>query len=134
MDVRKEFACGDSLGADLRREIEKIEEQIERYLPYKSILSTIRDGLDATKVVSAVIIPTKGDQYDANSATHDFIDVPDWSNRLKAADMGARLRQMYPAERIEHSGAVNVVRIHNSVKANNIKGISCQSADGDGEK
>jgi hypothetical protein len=59
----------------------------------KKIARTVFEGLDATKVISANIINQAGDGHaDANSMTKDFIDVPDYQSRIKAAELAGKFR------------------------------------------
>lgn len=54
---------------------------------------TYREAMEATKVISANVIAINGEgMADANSQTKDFIDVPDYAVRLKAADSVAKLK------------------------------------------
>jgi hypothetical protein len=50
------------------------------------LAKTIKEGLDATKVISAV------SQKDADEKTMDFIDVPDWSARNKVLELILKMR------------------------------------------
>lgn len=65
----------------------------------------LKEGLDATKVISVVPIPPKeanpstGDLHDANSKDIDFVDVPDFNVRVKYLDMAYKLKDKFPAER-----------------------------------
>lgn len=49
-----------------------------------------KEGLDATKVISATIIA--GKQTEAGSQTNDFIDVPDYNVRHKYLETSLRLK------------------------------------------
>jgi len=54
---------------------------------------TYRDCMEATKVISANVIAPGGDgMADAHGTTKDFIDVPDYATRLKAADSVSKLK------------------------------------------
>ena len=65
----------------------------------------LKEGLDATKVISVIPIPPKdakpstGDLPDANSRNIDFVDVPDYNVRVKYLDMTFKLKDKYPAEK-----------------------------------
>jgi len=67
----------------------------------------LKEGLDATKVISVIPIPPKeakpgtGDLTDANSKNIEFIDVPDFNVRVKYLDMAYKLKNKYPAEKHE---------------------------------
>lgn len=96
-----------TLQEDIQEEIDKIDNLpneidrlLEQYLPDKDILQTIKEGLTADKVISAMVVSGSG-MKDAHSMTKDFVDVPDWSNRLKAADISLRVKDLYPKEKIE---------------------------------
>lgn len=61
----------------------------------------LKDGLEAYKVVSAVLMPgAKGEggegMKDAGSATLDTVDVPDFMARKGYQDMAHKLRSDYP--------------------------------------
>jgi len=57
----------------------------------KAIIDHALQGLNASKVISAVVVNQKnrptslddGELFDANEKTNDFIDVPDWTARHK---------------------------------------------------
>lgn len=53
----------------------------------KALSVHAREGLEATKVVSAIIVGK-----DADEKTNDFIDVPDWSARHKYFETVCKLR------------------------------------------
>lgn len=71
----------------------------------------LKEGLDATKVISVIPIPPKetkpstGDLPEANSKNVEFIDVPDYNVRFKYIDMAYKLKNKYPAEKHEVTGA-----------------------------
>ena len=71
----------------------------------------LKEGLDATKVISVIPIPPKeakpgtGDLPEANSKNIEFIDVPDYNVRFKYLDMAYKLKNEYPATRNEVTGA-----------------------------
>lgn len=64
----------------------------------------LKEGLDATKVISVIPIPPKEakpgtrDLPDANSKNIEFIDVPDFNVRFKYVDMGYKLKGKYPVD------------------------------------
>lgn len=72
------------------------------------------EGLDATKVISVIPIPPKkanpgtGDLPDAGSKNIEFIDVPDFNVRVRYLDMAYKLKDVYPKEKVEHSGEVKL--------------------------
>lgn len=89
-----------SIQVEQEEEINKLDQTIEKFLPTDKVLSTIAESLDANKTISCNVIHQSGEgMADANSMTKDFIDVPDWGNRLKAADMASRMKGMYPPEK-----------------------------------
>jgi hypothetical protein len=71
----------------------------------------LNEGLEATKVVS--VIPTRPkeaqpncpDLPDANSKSLEFVDVEDYPTRHKYLDMAYKLKNKYPAEKHELTGA-----------------------------
>lgn len=63
---------------------------IEQYLPDKDVLQAHKDGLGATKVVSAIVMGK-----DADSKTSDFIDVPDHPTRLKAVELAYKVKSKF---------------------------------------
>ena len=70
----------------------------------EKIAQTIKNGLDADKVISANVIAPGGEgMADAHGMTKDFVYVEDHPTRLKAADMGLRLKDHYPAKKIDVS-------------------------------
>jgi len=72
----------------------------------------LKEGLEATKVISVVPIPPKGgkesapDTPDAGFRNVEFIDVPDYNVRVRYLDMAYKLKGKYSSERIEHSADV----------------------------
>jgi hypothetical protein len=64
-----------------------IQELMEKSnLTDKRILDTLSDGLDANKVISALVIAPDGSgMKDAGSLTRDFVEVPDHDLRHKVA-------------------------------------------------
>lgn len=58
----------------------------EEYLPDNLILDTHKEAFVANRVISA---RTMGN---ANEKTDDFIDVPDWQTRMKAVELGYKVR------------------------------------------
>jgi hypothetical protein len=61
-------------------------ELMEKYLPDEKIVRKIDEGLDATRVISAV----KGTS--ANGGTTDFIDVPDFMARHKYIETSLKIK------------------------------------------
>ena len=55
--------------------------------------SKYKEGLEATKVISANVIASNGEgMADANSMTKDFIEVPDYPTQLRANDSISKLK------------------------------------------
>lgn len=71
----------------------------------------LNEGLEATKVVSVIPIkpkeaqPNSPDLPDANSRNVEFVDVEDYPTRHKYLDMAYKLKNKYPAEKHELTGA-----------------------------
>lgn len=90
----------ESIQSEIEKELKEREALINQYIPNDKILTTIAEALDANKPISCNVICQSADgMADAHSMTKDFVDVPDWANRLKAADMASRLKGMYPPEK-----------------------------------
>lgn len=110
-----------TLTEELHEEVERLDSLTEQYLPLEEVFQTVRDGLQATKCISAIVLPTsdkKGKQAktkDAGGRDLDFVEVPDNANRLKAADMALKLHDAYPKEKLNVSGNM-IIRIHNVAK------------------
>ena len=74
----------------------------------------LEEGLDATKVISVIPIPPKkdkpgtGDLPDADSKNIEFVDVPDFNVRVRYLDMAYKLKDVYPKEKVEHSGKIGI--------------------------
>lgn len=75
---------------------------LEKHLPDDKLLTKHEEALEATKVVSARIIGK-----DADSRTDDFIDVPDYPTRLKAVELGYKVKGKY----IETPPSVNNILV-----------------------
>jgi hypothetical protein len=72
-------------------------------------LSKLDQLLEATKPIAATVIRKAGkdkDAHDADSATTDFIEVPDNQAQAKALDMLLSLGDYYPDKKFK--GTVNV--------------------------
>lgn len=52
----------------------------------EKIAQTVMDGMEANKPISAV------SGKDASEASVDFIDVPDWTARLKATELASKMK------------------------------------------
>ena len=76
------------------------QELIKAGLTDDLLAEHAQDGLNAMKVISAVIVNQKnrptsladGELFDANEKTNDFIDVPDWTSRHKYFETILRLQ------------------------------------------
>lgn len=86
------------------------------------IAKTISEGLDATKVVG-YLQKNNNDKSDKLSkdgkvkeprpeieVSNDFVDVPDFTNRAKFAEIALKLRNAYPKEQlvVEHKGDIGL--------------------------
>lgn len=68
-----------------------IQELMEKQgLTDELTINTIKDAHTANKTISAVV--TGKEAKDAGGLTTDFVDVPDWSNRLKASELSMKLK------------------------------------------
>lgn len=63
---------------------------LDKAIPDEKQAEKYRELLEATKVISAIII--NGNSQDANSMTKDFIEVPDYPTQLKANDSISKLK------------------------------------------
>jgi hypothetical protein len=83
----------------------------------EKIATTVFEALDATKVISANVVAKSGDgMADANSMTKDFVDVPDFQARIKAAELAGKFRgDFVERSELELKGAVTI-RIKSNVK------------------
>lgn len=63
---------------------------MDEYLPDKDVLQAHKEGLKATKVISALVVGK-----DADSKTSDFIDVPDHPTRLKAVELAYKVKSKF---------------------------------------
>lgn len=71
------------------------------------IAQVVARNLDAQKVISANIINKSGEgMKDADSMTKDFIEVPDGTVQLKAAELAGKFRSDF-IERVQHSGSID---------------------------
>lgn len=63
------------------------EMLMDEYIPESLIAETHKEAFSAMRVISAV-----NTNKQANGATADFIDVPDWQTRMKATELGYKIR------------------------------------------
>lgn len=69
------------------------------------LTSKLKEGLEATKVISCNVIASDGEgMKDANSMTKDFVDTPDYATQHKFLDTALKLKDKYPASKNEHTG------------------------------
>jgi len=61
-----------------------------------------KEGLEANKVISAIVIHKSGKNKEADSQTNDFIEVPDHPVRHKHLDTIHKIRGDF-TEKVEHS-------------------------------
>lgn len=80
---------------------EAFSDLLNRACPDSFLADTYKEGMTATKVISAMVVAIDGEgMKDANSMTKDFVDVPDYPTRIKAADSVSKLKG-YMVERKE---------------------------------
>ena len=76
------------------------------------LLDTLKDGLEANKVISVTVILKAGDptvtERTADAKSVDFIDVPDHPTRHKFLETGLKLRGHLQPEQKPDAPAVNV--------------------------
>lgn len=94
------------------------EELMEQHFPDSKISKVIDEGLQATRVISAV-----NTGKEASGATTDFVDVPDHAVRHKFAETALKLKNKFPAEKKEISGPEGKPVEINTRVIENIKGI-----------
>lgn len=57
------------------------------------IIGTTLEALSANKCISAMVVHSSGEgMADAHGMTKDFVEVPDWQNRLKAVEISAKFK------------------------------------------
>jgi hypothetical protein len=88
------------------RIIEAIQSVMERKgLTLDTILPVLKEGLSATKVISAMVIAPDGEgMKDANSMTRDFVEVPDYKERRETVALSLKLLG-YPTPEKKDEGA-----------------------------
>lgn len=62
------------------------EMLMDEYIPESLIAQTHKEAFEANRTISVV----SGKQ--ASGGTTDFIDVPDWQTRMKATELGYKIR------------------------------------------
>jgi len=94
-------------GSRLLQNINLSDDEITEQLGLNDayIYEKIKEGIEATKVVSVIPIPPKkneastADLPDANSKNIEFVDVEDYPTRHKYLDMILKLKNKYPTEK-----------------------------------
>lgn len=75
------------------------EELMEQHFPDSKLSKVIDEGLEATRVISAV-----NTGKEANGATTDFVDVPDHAVRHKFTETALKLKKKFPSEKMQLLG------------------------------
>lgn len=70
-------------------------ELMDKYLPDTKLAKVHAESLDANKVISAQVFPGGKDGKPVN----DFIEVPDHQVRLKAVEVGYKVKDKYPKDK-----------------------------------
>lgn len=112
-------AC--ELGRQLLKKLELTDDEIMEELGMDDsyIMRKIKEGIEATKVVSVIPIKPKEAQEnnpelpDANSKNVEFIDVEDYPTRHKYIDMLLKLKNKYPAEKkdVNLTGNITIEKV-----------------------
>lgn len=89
-----------SLGTQILAKLSIVDILDKAGVTDDKIASTIRGGMKAKRTISS-----SNPSRDADQNTNDFIDVPDWTNRLKATELASKIKG-HLKERIEHSGSI----------------------------
>lgn len=81
------------------------EQMMDEYFPDDKLNKVLQEGLEANRVISAVVT---GKEADGRST--DFIDVPDHAVRHKFLDTALKLKKKFPAEKheVENTGEITV--------------------------
>jgi hypothetical protein len=89
-------------GEKLKKVKSTIQQLMEkRGLTDDRLLEVLEQGLESKKVIAANIIAPNGEgMKDANSLTKDFIEVEDFATRHKYLDTALKLKDSYPASKI----------------------------------
>lgn len=96
-------------------------ELMDEHFPDENIAVVIEEGLQATRVISAV-----NTSKQANGGTTDFIDVPDHAVRHKFAETALKLKNKFPAEKKDITSGGKPIPILN--------GLSNVSSDNSNEE
>ena len=82
----------------------KFTEIMEKIgLDDETLALALKDGITANKVISAVVTKTKLDPEleDANGASYDFVEVPDYTNRHRFLKTALDLKDKFPDRKIK---------------------------------
>lgn len=80
---------------------------LDQYIPESLILETHKDAFKADRTISVV----SGKQ--ASGGTTDFIDVPDWQTRMKATELGYKVRgKLIDRGEIEIKSLKGLIELH----------------------
>jgi len=116
------------LGSRMLRKVEISDKEILEEIGINDayLMRKIKEGIEATKVVSVIPIPPKREEAGtgylpkADSKSVEFIDVEDYPTRHKYIDMMLKLRSKYPAEKHEHEIKIpDVVEVVHYVQQGN---------------
>ena len=66
----------------------------------EKVSGVLKDGLEANRVISAVILEKHGDDSNATDKTNDFIEVPDHPTRLKAVSLVKDIKGLEAAKQV----------------------------------
>ena len=88
------------------------QELVEKYLPDDKLLKKHDEALEANKVISANVFPGGKDGKPVN----DFIDVPDYQTRLKAVELGYKVKK-HLVDKVEHSGEIRTIKTEEELDA-----------------
>lgn len=72
------------------------EMLMDEYIPESLIAKTHKEAFEANRTISVVSGKL------ANGGTTDFVDVPDWQTRMKATELGYKIRGKL-TDKIDHT-------------------------------
>jgi len=111
----KSTAC-DLLNHNVRVQAYLYRLMDRKGLTDSKLLTTLKEGLEANKVISATVILKAGDptvtERTADAKSVDFIDVPDHPTRHKFLETGLKLRGHLHPE-LPPTGPTQIIMIHN---------------------
>lgn len=93
-----------AIGTETLAKLDITEIMEKKGLTDEKITDTLIEGMEATKPISAV------GGRDASEASMDFIDVPDWTNRLKATELASKIKG-HLKDKMVHEGEIKVTEI-----------------------